>query len=94
MKTKDIALLVVAAAAAFAVIVADQMDLLTPVSTGVLVVGLGFYFLPTIIAVHRQHRNTLAIAVLNILAGWTFVGWIGAIVWSLLAKPTSAQPTA
>lgn len=91
MKSKDIALLVIAGAAAIAVIVADQMGLLTPVNTVVLFVSLGLYLLPTLIAVHRQHRNSLAIAVLNLLAGWTFIGWIAAIVWALLAKPAERQ---
>jgi hypothetical protein len=41
------------------------------------------YFLPGIIAGRRRHRNYPAIAVLNIFLGWTFLGWIGALIWSL-----------
>lgn len=41
------------------------------------------YFLPTIIAVHRQHHNRVAIFVLNLLFGWSFVGWGIALVWSV-----------
>jgi hypothetical protein len=44
---------------------------------------LGIYFLPVIIAGKRQHRNFAPIAALTILAGWTFVGWVGAFVWAL-----------
>lgn len=40
------------------------------------------YFLPTLIAFSRYKRNVVAILVLNILAGWTFIGWIIAIVWA------------
>lgn len=41
------------------------------------------YFVPTIIAVRRKHKSTGGIVALNILAGWTFVGWLIALVWSL-----------
>ena len=49
------------------------------------IVGLLVYFLPTFIALMRGHHNTFAIVALNILAGWTFVGWVAALVWSLTA---------
>ena len=50
-----------------------------------LVVGLLVYFLPSIIALARGHQNALAIFVLNLLLGWTFLGWVAALVWSLTA---------
>jgi Superinfection immunity protein len=46
------------------------------------IVVLLFYFLPAFIAWMRGHQNTFAIVVLNILAGWTFVGWVAALVWA------------
>ncbi len=53
----------------------------------VIIVGgllsLGLYFLPTIIAVKRNHPQMAPIIVLNFLAGWTFVGWVVAIVWAV-----------
>jgi len=51
----------------------------------VVVVGLGLvlYVLPTIIAFNRGHQNAASIAALNILLGWAFVGWVGALVWAL-----------
>ena len=54
--------------------------------------GLGFfiiigsillYFLPTIIANNRKRDNLGAIAVLNLLAGWTGIGWLVALLWSM-----------
>jgi hypothetical protein len=42
-----------------------------------------FYFVPSLIAWTRKHRSLLAIIALNILLGWTGLGWIGAFVWSL-----------
>lgn len=47
------------------------------------------YFVPSIIAVIRHHHNKLPIIVLNILLGWTFLGWVASLVWSL----TSASPS-
>jgi len=41
------------------------------------------YFLPGLIGLARKHRNGNAITALNLLAGWTGVGWIIALVWSL-----------
>lgn len=47
--------------------------------------GFGFvlYFLPSIIAVARSKRDTTAIFVLNLLLGWTAIGWVIALVWAL-----------
>lgn len=49
------------------------------------VIGLLFYLLPTFIAGMRGHQNTAAIVVLNLLLGWTFIGWVVALVWSFTA---------
>jgi T4 superinfection immunity protein/uncharacterized protein DUF2510 len=43
------------------------------------VVTLG-YMLPWAIAATRGKSNSVAIAVLNLLLGWTFIGWIIALV--------------
>lgn len=45
------------------------------------------YFLPSIVADHRKHRNATAIAVLNLFLGWTFAGWVIALVWALIEQP-------
>ncbi|NTW84185.1 MAG: superinfection immunity protein [Chlorobiaceae bacterium] len=49
------------------------------------------YFLPTIVAMLRDHRQKLQVFILNLLAGWTFVGWIVAIVWACEKKPVQKQ---
>ena len=43
---------------------------------------LALYFLPTIVAILRDHRNAAAILILNLFLGWTFLGWVAALVWS------------
>jgi hypothetical protein len=48
----------------------------------ILATFLAFYFLPTIVASQRDHTSTGAIFLLNFLLGWTFLGWIAALIWS------------
>lgn len=47
--------------------------------------GFGFvlYFLPAIIAFARSKRDAVSILVLNLLLGWTAIGWVIAVVWAL-----------
>lgn len=49
------------------------------------------YLLPTVICVCRGHHNSMAIVVLNILLGWTFIGWVAALVWSCTAVWTQLK---
>ncbi len=51
-----------------------------------ILIGALVYFFPAMIAVVRGHRNMIAIFVLNLLAGWTFLGWVTAIVWSFVSS--------
>lgn len=44
------------------------------------------YFLPLLVATTRNHVNMLAISVLNLLLGWTFIGWVVALVWACTAQ--------
>lgn len=45
--------------------------------------GFIFYFLPAIIAFGRSKRDAVSILVLNLLLGWTAIGWVIALVWAL-----------
>jgi hypothetical protein len=49
---------------------------------GMFVMLLVIYFVPTVIAIGRGHRNATPIVLLNILLGWTFLGWVAALIWS------------
>lgn len=44
------------------------------------------YFLPTLIGWNK--RNSNAILALNILLGWTFIGWVVAFIWSISKDST------
>jgi hypothetical protein len=58
---------------------------LGPVGIGGLAVSLvllAVYFLPTMVARGNQKRNTGAVFLLNLLLGWTLLGWIAALIWA------------
>lgn len=42
-----------------------------------------FYLLPTFLAFDQHNRRRVLISVLNVLLGWTIIGWIGLLLWSL-----------
>lgn len=48
-----------------------------------LVILLAAYCAPTIVAQQRRHKDLYGIAALNILLGWTFLGWVIALIWAL-----------
>ena len=52
-----------------------------------VLIGLALYLLPDIVAFSRHHRQATAIFVLDLLLGWTFLGWIAALVWALTNSP-------
>lgn len=53
--------------------------------TLLMMVVLSLYLVPAFIAYGRNHRQRHAILILNILFGWSFAGWIIALIWSVLA---------
>lgn len=55
-----------------------------------LTAAFTLYFLPTLVARTRRKSNTRAIFVLNLLAGWTFVGWVVAMVWAMTVERAPA----
>jgi hypothetical protein len=56
-----------------------------------LLIALPIYFIPAFVAGGRHHKNGLAIMMLNLFLGWTFIGWVIALVWActenVAAKP-------
>jgi len=46
--------------------------------------GIFLYFLPSIIA--HNKRDFAAILLVNLLFGWTVIGWIIALVWACAAE--------
>lgn len=48
------------------------------------------YFSPTMAAAMNRRPNVGQIAVLNLFAGWTVLGWIAALVWAY--GPARVEP--
>ena len=50
------------------------------------------YFLPTMIALSKpRHKYVSAIVTLNILLGWTIIGWVVALVWSMMKEKEESE---
>jgi hypothetical protein len=55
---------------------------------------LSIYLAPLIIATVRDHHRSPWIGLLNFAAGWTVVGWIAALLWSVtgIRQPAAIIP--
>lgn len=54
----------------------------------IIAICIFFYFIPTVVGWRK--RNVTAIFALNLLLGWSVIGWIIALVWACTQDP---QPT-
>ena len=54
----------------------------------------GIYLAPSLIAAVRGHHRWPWIGLLNLATGWTVVGWIATLVWSVtgIRQPTAVMP--
>jgi hypothetical protein len=59
-----------------------MLDNTTTVVLLILIVAI--YMLPTLIANARDHPRRRQITVVNILFGWTLVGWLVAFFWAAM----------
>lgn len=55
-----------------------------------LIFSILLYFLPTIIA--RDKPDVMAIFLVNLLFGWTVIGWFVALIWACAAERYVAVP--
>lgn len=51
------------------------------------------YLVPTIIAKIRKKSNVGGIALVNVLLGWSFIGWIVALVMACSTEPVRVEVT-
>jgi len=42
------------------------------------------YILPGLVSISNKKRQNSAIWTLNILLGWTLIGWVVALVWAMM----------
>ena len=57
---------------------------------GFVLIGVMFaaYWAPTIVVLLRKAPNAAQVAIVNFFLGWTFIGWIVALVMAVKPKPT------
>jgi hypothetical protein len=51
--------------------------------------GALLYLVPWVVACRRHVYAQAGIIVLNLLLGWTVLGWVGALIWALSAETES-----
>lgn len=56
----------------------------------IFAISIALYFLPVIVAQSRRHKNLDAIVVLDVILGWTILGWVIALVWSFTSNTKTA----
>jgi hypothetical protein len=54
--------------------------------------GLVIWLIPGFVATMRHHHNCGAIWCLTIFLGWTFIGWVLALVWAFTNPPVQPGP--
>lgn len=57
----------------------------------VVAVGIGAYFLPTIVALDRDVVNKWSVVVINVLLGWTLIGWAVALAMAFRTQTMKAS---
>jgi hypothetical protein len=57
-----------------------------------LLLCLIIYMLPTLIAYARDVPSRQTITVINIVFGWTLIGWLIAFLWAMLAETSIDEP--
>lgn len=78
-----------AAEAASSVSVSPVSRMMVPMVVLLLIaIVVLLYLLPTIIAVKKKHLQKVPIILINIFLGWSFIGWVVALVWAF----TQSQP--
>lgn len=82
-------------------LILQSADNETAIRIGSLVLVLAcilIYFIPSIVG--SRKKNSGAIIALNLLLGWTLIGWVVALVWALTyeekrwPQPQTSQPVA
>jgi len=58
-------------------------------------VAVGAYLLPALVAHWRHHPQENQVFILNLLLGWTLIGWAVALIWAVREygeRPTTPAP--
>jgi hypothetical protein len=60
-------------------------------SAALLIVVIGLYLIPTIVAIVRKVPNTGSVVVINLLLGWSLIGWVVALAMAVRTVPPKVQ---
>jgi hypothetical protein len=52
---------------------------------------VAFYLIPTFIALLKNKKHTFGISVLNVVGGFFFPLWLGALAWAALDKTNTTS---
>ncbi len=52
-----------------------------------ILIGLGLYFAPTIVAQTRNIKHVAIVFSINLIFGWTVVAWVAALIWAVRQRP-------
>lgn len=55
--------------------------------TFLLLIMICLYFIPAIVGFSKGKNNAGAIFLLNLFLGWTFIGWVVALIWAATNDP-------
>lgn len=53
----------------------------------IAIAALVIHFLPAFVAWNRRAEHFVWILLINILFGWTLIGWVIALVWAMQDRP-------
>ena len=54
----------------------------------IILISLSSYFLPAIVGRIRSAKRPVAIFAVNLIFGWTVIGWIAALIWAVSQRPS------
>jgi hypothetical protein len=57
----------------------------------ILLTAIAIWLIPGLVALARSHHNCVSIWLVTIFLGWSFIGWVIALVWAF-SNPSPAQP--
>ena len=49
----------------------------------VVIAAVGLFFLPSIIAFSKGHKQAWIILFINVVFGFTLIGWFGSLIWAI-----------
>jgi hypothetical protein len=56
------------------------------------IVTFMIYPMPASLAIHRRVTDRTALTLINLLLGWTVIGWFTCLLWAALSRIDKAVP--